>query len=180
MSKVSLLPSSSTPLMHALAKTNGHAIDSIPVELRTLWDPATCPLALLPYLAHAFSVDRWSSDWTETQKRAVIAASWSVHRHKGTVGSLRRLLEAFNYGMTITEWWQQEPQGERGTFELEITVTDVGITDALYTEVERLINDAKPAARHIANLAIHLKPIANYYHAVGLVVIDTLTVYPGD
>lgn len=180
MSKVSLLPPGSTPLMHALAAIGGDAIDSIPINLRSTWDPATCPLPLLPYLAIAFSVDRWNPAWPEVTQRAIIAASWEIHRHKGTVGSLRRVLESFRYAVEITEWWQSDPPGPRGTFEITVNVLDSGISNALYTEIERLINDVKPLARHLANLVIELAPMSDMYFAAAVGEIDTLTVYPGD
>ncbi|MBG8794166.1 phage tail protein I [Salmonella enterica subsp. enterica] len=31
-----------------------------------MWNPATCPIRFLPYLAWAFSVDRWDESWTES------------------------------------------------------------------------------------------------------------------
>jgi phage tail P2-like protein len=63
-----------------------------------LWNPATCPAALLPWLAWALSVDEWDDAWTEATKRAVIAASVEVHRRKGTVGSIKKALAAAGYG----------------------------------------------------------------------------------
>lgn len=180
MSKVSLLPQGSTPLMHALDKTGGNALDSIPVDFRTVWDPSTCPLALLPYLAHAFSVDRWSTDWTETQKRQVIAEAWNVHKRKGTVGALRRLIESLGFAMELTEWWQTSPMGERGTFTMTIRVIDTGIDETLYAEIERLVSDAKPLARHLVGLIIELEPRAEVVFAVAVGEVDILTIYPGD
>ncbi len=63
-----------------------------------LWNPATCPAALLPWLAWALSVDEWDDTWTEATKRAVVAASVEVHRRKGTVGSIKRALAVAGLG----------------------------------------------------------------------------------
>ena len=41
------------------------------------------PMHLLPYLARAFSVDRWDRNWPEETKRQVIRDAWLIHRHKG-------------------------------------------------------------------------------------------------
>lgn len=50
----SLLPPGSTPLERRLAQTCS-GISDLQVPLRDLWNPATCPVSFLPYLAWAFS-----------------------------------------------------------------------------------------------------------------------------
>ncbi|HCI6872017.1 TPA: phage tail protein I, partial [Klebsiella variicola subsp. variicola] len=40
-------------------------ISDLNVPLRDLWDPWKCPVKFLPYLAWAFSVDRWEETWSE-------------------------------------------------------------------------------------------------------------------
>lgn len=49
----SLLPPGSTPLERRLAQTCS-GISDLQVPLRDLWNPATCPVSFLPYLAWAF------------------------------------------------------------------------------------------------------------------------------
>lgn len=46
----SLLPPGSTPLERRLAQTCS-GISDLQVPLRDLWNPATCPVSFLPYLA---------------------------------------------------------------------------------------------------------------------------------
>lgn len=83
------------------------AASGIPVPIRQMWDPATCPLVALPWLAWAFSVDDWDGSWSEARKREVVAASIEIHRRKGTVWSIKRQLEAMGYGeCDIIEHWQ--------------------------------------------------------------------------
>lgn len=69
-----------------------------PVPLREIWDPETCPAALLPWLAGAFSVDEWDPGWSESAKRSAIAQSFSVHRKKGTIGAVKEAVAAAGYG----------------------------------------------------------------------------------
>ncbi|MCO7218009.1 phage tail protein I, partial [Halomonas sp. OfavH-34-E] len=123
-----------------------------PVPLRDLWRPATCPAHLLPYLAWAFSVDRWDPTWSEAAKRDVIASAFYVHQRKGTISALRRVVEPLGYLLEVVEWWETEPAGTPGTFALRIGVLDTGITEGMYTELERLIDDAKPVSRHVSAL----------------------------
>ena len=70
----------------------------VPVPIRHLWNAATCPVSALPFLAWAFSVDDWDSDWPEEEKRAVIAASVAIHRIKGTPAGVKLALSAAGYG----------------------------------------------------------------------------------
>lgn len=101
-----LLPPTSAPLEHALEATAWAALD-IPVGIADLWSADRCPEAFLPFLAWSFSVDDWDPAWPEATKREVIAASVEVHRHKGTLWSVRRALAAMGYGdCRITEGWQ--------------------------------------------------------------------------
>lgn len=80
------------------------AVDRLPdVPIKTLWTPATCPEAQLPWLAWALSVDEWDAAWPVETKRQVVAASIEQHRRKGTVGALRRALQRLGYEVEIDE-----------------------------------------------------------------------------
>ncbi|MBJ8767892.1 phage tail protein I [Citrobacter freundii] len=171
----SLLPYSATPFMRR-TETATARINDIPVNLRQLWDPNTCPAGLLPYLAWALSVDRWDKDWSEQTKRDVIKAAFIVHRKKGTISALRRVVEPFGYLLRVTEWWQIG--GEPGTFSLDISIQEQGITEETYLELERLISDAKPCSRHMLAMSINLQSQGKLNAGVGCYTGETLTVYP--
>ncbi|KHS93257.1 tail protein [Pectobacterium brasiliense] len=171
----SLLPVGSSDLEIAAAKACAE-LSRTPIPLRQLCDPDSCPSNLLPYLAWAFSVDRWDEKWPEIIKRQAIKDAWFIHRHKGTVGALRRVVEPLGYLIRITEWWQNG--GEPGTFRLDIGVQDSGITEETFFEMERLIADAKPASRHLLGLNINLDTQGAAYVAATSYSGDTLTVYP--
>ncbi len=170
-----LLPSGSTQLEVAAAQALAQ-IGRLKVPLRELWDPQTCPLTLLPYLAWAFSVDRWDENWAESAKRSAVRAAWFVHKHKGTVGALRRVVEPLGYLIRITEWWQTHDNP--GTFRLDVGVLETGITEEMYLELERLIADAKPCSRHLIGLSINLDVTGDFYIAAAAYDGEELTVYP--
>ncbi|SFU80136.1 phage tail protein I [Halomonas korlensis] len=172
-----LLPPNGTPLERAAAEALAE-IQRVPVPLRQLWHPATCPARLLPYLAWAFSVDRWDPAWSEGAKREVIATAFFVHRKKGTISALRRVVEPLGYLFEVTEWWQTEPQGDPGTFALRIGVLDTGITDAMYQELERLVDDAKPLTRHITGLDLAGESQGIVYLGSAMYDGDVTAVYP--
>ncbi|ELY7543261.1 phage tail protein I [Cronobacter turicensis] len=175
MSDSRLLPVGSSPLEVAAAKACAEII-RVPVPLRTLWNPATCPVNLLPYLAWTLSVDRWDERWSETTKRSVITASFYVHKHKGTISALRRVVEPLGYLIDVREWWQLNETP--GTFRLVVGVLDNGITEEMYQELERLISDAKPASRHLTGLNISLSTGGTAFVGATSYSGDTLTVYP--
>lgn len=148
------------------------------VPLRDLWSPDRCPLPLLPYLAWALSVDRWDQAWTEKTKRSVIKASFFVHKRKGTINAVRRVVEPLGYLIEVLEWWQTVPMGTPGTFALKVGVLDTGITEEMYQELERLIDDAKPVSRHLTGLAISLESKGDLNIGVALYEGDEIDVYP--
>ncbi|WP_028696131.1 phage tail protein I [Pseudomonas cremoricolorata] len=174
---MSLLPGNATPLERQAGQALAQ-IQRVPVPIRHLLDPARCPLALLPYLAWAFSVDRWDSRWPEAAKRAAIRASWFIHAHKGTLGALRRVVEPLGYLIEVVEWFETEPPGVPGTFALKIGVLDEGITEAMYQELSWLIDDAKPLTRHLTGLAITLSTNGRVRIGAALCDGDALSIYP--
>jgi phage tail P2-like protein len=173
----SLLPSGSSPLERRAAEACA-GISDLNTPLRDLWNPDRCPVKFLPYLAWAFSVDRWDEQWTPAEKRKAVKDAFYIHRRKGTIAAIRRVIEVMGYSMSIAEWWQVADP--RGTFRLTIDVNDVGITEEIVRELERLIGDARPVSRHIAQLSITTKVSGFIYSAVSVHDGDIVTVYPAD
>ena len=89
-----LLPPASTPLERALDQTAGARLAAMPSAVTGLWNAASCPERLLPYLAWAVSADEWDDKWSPEKKRAVIAEAPEIHRTKGTLAAVRRSLAA--------------------------------------------------------------------------------------
>jgi phage tail P2-like protein len=171
----SLLPLHSTPLERGIEATFA---ETTLIPLRTLYNPDTCPVHLLPHLAWAWSVDRWDPKWPEAVKRAAIKASFYIHKHKGTIGALRRVVEPLGYLIEISEWWQTIPEGVPGTFALKVGVLDTGITEEMYLELERLIDDAKPVSRKLTGLDITLETHLDAYVGFAVYDGDEIDVYP--
>lgn len=86
-----LLPPNASRLERSVDAASAR-IDELPVPLRDLWSPARCPLPLLPWLAAALGVEAWDSGWPERVKRRSCSEAIDVHREKGTVAAIRRLL----------------------------------------------------------------------------------------
>ncbi|KAB7672830.1 phage tail protein I [Plesiomonas shigelloides] len=173
-----LLPPNATEIERNLADICADAVD-LPVErLREINDPYKCSVERLPSLAAERSVDRWDENWSEQAKRKVIANSPFVHKHKGTIGAVRRVVEPLGYLLRVREWWEETPEGVPGTFKLDIGVTDSGITEATYHELERLIDDAKPLTRHVIGLSISIATQGRINTAAACYSGEIMTVYP--
>lgn len=150
----------------------------LPVSIRDVWDPWASPSAFLPYLAQSFSVDRWDSNWSEQEKRAAIDAAFFVHKHKGTISAIRRVVEPLGYLIDVLEWWKKSPKGDPHTFELIVGVLDKGITDEMYAQMTSLIDDAKPLRSHLIGLVIYAETRGALYLGAVTYCGDTTTIYP--
>lgn len=171
----SLLPPGSSALERRLAQACS-GISDLNVPLRDLWNPWKCPAKFLPYLAWAFSVDRWEETWTETAKRQAVSDAFWIHQRKGTVAAVKRVIEGLGYSMTIEEWW--EVVDPAGTFRLEIDLNEVGITEVMIYELERIIGDAKPVSRHISQLTLSASARGTAYIGSAIHDGEVITVYP--
>ncbi|PLP41591.1 phage tail protein I, partial [Klebsiella pneumoniae] len=150
----SLLPPGSSALERRLAQACS-GISDLNVPLRDLWNPWKCPEKFLPYLAWAFSVDSWDENWSEQEKRTVVSESFWLHQRKGTIAAIRHVVEKMGYSMSIQEWW--DIVDPAGTFRLEVDVNDIGLTSKMLDELFRLVSDAKPVSRHMAQFSITAK-----------------------
>lgn len=91
------LPPNSSPLEKAVAEA---CAPGIHVPIGDLWNPATCPESLLPWLAwalHLTDVEGWRLATTTEQRRTLIAKSIALHRKKGTPWSIKEALKAAGF-----------------------------------------------------------------------------------
>lgn len=139
-------------------------------------EPWRCPVKFLPYLAWAFSVDRWEETWSEKEKRQAVSDAFWIHQRKGTVAAVRRVIETLGYSMTLQEWW--EVADPAGTFRLEVDLNDIGITESMIKELERIIGDAKPVSRHISQLTLSASADGTVHIGSAMIDGEEITVYP--
>lgn len=149
----SLLPPNSTPLERALEKTAARNFD-LPVEnIKTLWNPDTCPTALLPYCAVNNGLRQWSDNWPENVKRQRIASAIEIARHTGTAKSIKDVVAAFGGAVVLREWFETTPRGDPYTFDLVLTVnsqSDAAPTAKYVDDIIRAIVAAKPVRSQFA------------------------------
>ena len=174
MSNSLLPPSSGNWLRYTEAGTA--RLSAITVALRTLWTPTACPVDLLPYLAWALSVDLWDRDWPAERKIAAIQKSYWLHRRKGTRAAVRRVVEDMGFSATFAEWF--DVGDEPGTFRLEVDVNEVGLTQKTLSELNRLIDDAKPVSRHMAQFNIAAKVKGDIHIGSASFAGEIISIYP--
>lgn len=175
-----LLPNNATPQERALALATGRVSD-VPVLVRESWNPDTCPVDLLPWLAWAFSVDIWDATWTEEQKRGAIKSSVLVHRHKGTPAAMKAALDGLGYGLELQEWYQLTPQGDPYTFGLIVDVSESGIaSSAEFDRIEQVAISAKNVRSHMTFINIH-GTVSGQIYAGGVAICgETVSINSGD
>jgi phage tail P2-like protein len=119
----SLLPPNASALDRAAESVMVKHLAAIPQPHRSLWNPDTCPIELLPWLAWSMGVEAWRTEWPEYIKRAIVRNAIQVQRQRGTVKSVRDTVASFGGAISIREWWQTTPKGEPHTFELVFTMS---------------------------------------------------------
>ncbi len=147
---MTLLPANATPFERAIEASVAR-ISDVPVPLRQLVNPDTCPPDQLPFLAWALSIDTWDSDWPDTIKRARVRSAIMIQRRKGTAASLRDVVTSFGGAVALREWWQMDPPGPAHTFSLVVSLDGIvrpeasaAYADAVIAEVAR----TKPVRSH--------------------------------
>lgn len=101
---MSLLPLNSTLLERVLEAARDHDLD--PDVIRGVADSARCPSNFLPWLGWALKVEGWEAAYTDDQRRELISEAIPVHRTKGTVGAIKRVLKAVRVNADFKEWHQ--------------------------------------------------------------------------
>lgn len=151
----SLLPPNATLLERALESGGARIVDvQAPADFD---DPMTCPAGLLPWLAWGLSVDTWDVDWSEAEKRAAVACSIALHRHKGTRMSVEQVLGRFDQLASLVEWHEASPRAAPHTFDIVLPmVTGSGVaaggrrtTAAFVDAIVREVSRVKPLREHM-------------------------------
>lgn len=169
-----LLPPNATPVERELS-AQAHSSTNLSVPVSELLNPDTCPAHILPWLAWAFSVDEWDDNWTTTQKRSVIKASFNVHSKKGTRGAVRAALDALGYSSKIVEWFENDSPAY--TFDVQVFITDTPITSAAVNSIRRVVSAAKNARSHFdINLVARLP--GQLGTASAITTGRSITIYP--
>lgn len=112
---MSLLPSNATRLERILETALDQGLD--PDVIRKVADSARCPAHFLPWLGWALKVEGWEAANTDAQRRELTREAIPVHKTKGTVGAIRRVLKAVRVNADYKSW-HEIPNAAPYTFQL--------------------------------------------------------------
>lgn len=104
--------------------------------------------SFLPWLAWWFRVDTWDDSWTLERKRKVVKNGLALYKYKGTIWAVERALELTGFAPELTVWHQMVPLGEKGTFLVEATQEQGGLTQKDYENVVTLVESNKQGSQH--------------------------------
>lgn len=162
-----LLPPNSTELEYKL-ETAKSAETNLERRLNSMINVDSIPDVFLDFLAVQLSVDYWRFDWVPSLKRSRLKQAFDQHRKKGTPYAIKKALEPFGYAVKLVEWWQTNPVGIPGTFYLELDLVGKELTEETYKEVNRLIDETKPASRRISSVNITSNPVLNMGNIIAM------------
>ena len=98
----------------------------------------------LPALAEQFHVqglEGWLFTTDEREKRELIKQAIELHKYKGTIWAVRRVLEILSLPGTISEWF--EYGGKAYFFKVDIALVDKGMDENLFNDLVELIHEYK-------------------------------------
>lgn len=158
-----LLPPNARPLERAVAGALAR-VSAVPIPLQALWDPWTCPVELLPWLAWGLSTDAWETAWPEARKRLEVARAIDLQRRKGTRAAVEAVLAAADELLELVEWFEAQPRLDPHTFQVRLDLGRGGGARSTAAFVEQIIRDVA----RVKPLRSHLQFIQSLRAAAGL------------
>ncbi|MGR6981217.1 phage tail protein I [Testudinibacter sp. P27/CKL/0425] len=172
-----LLPPNQTALEANLSAVLSQLFD-IKTPITAIWHARYCPVELLGWLAWSLSVDEWDDEWSEDQKRNTILSASKLHKQKGTIASIRRVLMSAGYGdADILENLNLQRYDGQGKYDGDYFCGDEVIHWAMYRiylkrpvsidqaeQIKRLLNNTAPARCHLAGL--HFEQAQHLYNNI--------------
>lgn len=153
MADEALLPQNATAFETAESETSARMLAVPADDIRLMRRAASAPAQFLPYLAWERSVDVWDPAWSEATKRAVVAASFDVHQHKGTRYALDVALGAMGLSIATKEWF--EYAGGAYRFRLIVNMETIGVYNAaLHANIVRVAFSAKNTRSYLDQIGV--------------------------
>ncbi|MYF97778.1 phage tail protein I [Candidatus Poribacteria bacterium] len=111
------------------------------IPVRHLWNADTCPSEMLAYLECSMSVHGDAVDFSETQRRNFIKKSLEIHKKKGTIGSIKAVVEALGYRLATMNGIREGTDGHWANYRI---VMESPLSIANANALEKLIEGTAP------------------------------------
>ena len=145
-----IAPPTASPVERGLDEMSSRRVAALPAALpETAWDASRVPVAWLPALAWALSVDLWDPGWSAELQRAAIADAYAQHRLKGTPAGLKRALDHIGAVYNLVE----RPGDKAFTVSVEVLNLDA-ITLPSEAQMLALLGRVKRASVHLSVSAV--------------------------
>ncbi|MGC6372867.1 phage tail protein I [Pseudomonas sp. K2I15] len=174
--KTSLLPANSSPLEKALDLGFGHLLDRVTPPFPELMDPASTPVAFLPYLAADRAVNEWSTTAPEAEKRLTVKLAWPTARQAGTRQALENAAKGLQLAPEVRAWYEQTPPGEPYSFSVR-AYTELPYSEEIDTRLDHRLSDAK-SERDILSISVGLSAFGRHSIGAATVCGELTTIYP--
>lgn len=108
----------------------------------------------LPFLAAWFRVEYWDDSLSTDLKRQKVKEALAVFRLLGTPTAVDQTLDfladAYGVSLTLREWFEMSPEGQRGTFEVLLSTARSGavLDDGIYNRIEAGVERNKRKSQH--------------------------------
>lgn len=189
-----ILPDSIAIYPHMLAfdLAMKRRLEALPLEVLLVYMVDRVPASALPLLAKQFDVLGYKGlklAGTEQDQRNLIKRAIELHRYKGTVYGMEEALKSIGFTDVIIH---EHANGHWAKFSIEITNTQVAVSDASFAELIAMVNEYKNARSELVNvnMVIEVEDIitvstdsvllANELRVQDPVVINGALFYNGD
>ena len=108
------------------------------------------PEALLDIMAVDLNVYWYNPNDTLEAKRRTILAAWFVHKHVGTIGGIKRVLDSIRDDASVEEWFQYD--GDPFHFRVNLQGT---LTEESVRLVANIVNQVKNVRSVLDAIRIH-------------------------
>lgn len=133
----------------------------------------------LPYLGEQFHImggEGWDFAADDTARRALIKSAIELHRYKGTPWAIKQALTKLGLERFALV---EHPEGAHwAEFDVDVTVVNRPLTEAIYPQITELIETYKPARSHLRRLIVSVASRGAIHHAAAVMAGDTISVQP--
>jgi phage tail P2-like protein len=174
--RLSVLPPNRSLLEAGLDLAFDKLLERIQPPFPALMDPQNTPAEFLPYLAADRGVNEWSASGSEAEKRATVAAAWSVKRLAGTRRALELAVHGLQMRPEVTAWYDMTPPGAPYTFEVTAWA-DQSFDESTNTRLDQRLANAK-SERDVLTTRVGLSTTSMVYIGATMLCGEVTTIYP--
>ena len=111
--------------------------------------PVSCDVKFLPWWASNYGMPFYNSEWTEKTQRDVVLRFRIIHKIRGSLAALKRLMDIFGVIVEVSEWFDSNPLSDPYTFDVGVFINDndFGIGRKAEAQMRQIIDWVKPLSR---------------------------------